>query len=147
MDASMIRMSYPAFKRGVEMARMPSGAVASILENEATKNTIFFDDFKSVPFVLSNPRRRYPKHCQPRVLRLDIQQPAIMGCTTYINAQSSVCLQIVKTVQNPPCQRLRPSGAVPYADRRNTSNASISGSPSKPQPTRDFTHISHPARA
>jgi hypothetical protein len=24
---------------------MPSGAVASMLENEATKNTIFFDDF------------------------------------------------------------------------------------------------------
>jgi hypothetical protein len=37
------------------MAKMPRGAVASILEKEATKNTIFFDDFTTVPFVLSNP--------------------------------------------------------------------------------------------
>jgi hypothetical protein len=41
----MMRISYPAFNRGVEMARMPRGAVASMLEKEATKNTIFFDDF------------------------------------------------------------------------------------------------------
>ena len=34
------------------MARMPSGAVASMLENEATKNTIFFDDFTGVPFAV-----------------------------------------------------------------------------------------------
>jgi hypothetical protein len=33
------------------MARIPRGAVASILENEATKNTIFFEDFTGVPFV------------------------------------------------------------------------------------------------
>jgi hypothetical protein len=29
----------------VEIARIPKGAVASMLEKEATKNTIFFDDF------------------------------------------------------------------------------------------------------
>lgn len=34
------------------MARIPSGAVASMLEKEATKNTIFFDDFTAVPFVV-----------------------------------------------------------------------------------------------
>ncbi len=41
----MMRNSYPASSRGVEMARIPNGAVASMLENEATKNTIFFEDF------------------------------------------------------------------------------------------------------
>ena len=46
----MMRISYPASNKGVEMARMPSGAVASMLENEATKNTIFFDDFTRMPF-------------------------------------------------------------------------------------------------
>jgi hypothetical protein len=35
------------------MARIPSGAVASMLENDATKNTIFFDDFTEGPFVVS----------------------------------------------------------------------------------------------
>jgi len=34
------------------MARIPRGAVASMLEKEATKNTIFFDDFTAVPFVV-----------------------------------------------------------------------------------------------
>jgi hypothetical protein len=29
---------------------MPKGAVASMLEKEATKNTIFFEDFTLVPF-------------------------------------------------------------------------------------------------
>lgn len=38
------------------MARMPSGAVASMLENEATKNTIFFDDFTAVPFDAGQPQ-------------------------------------------------------------------------------------------
>src|ERR1700739_644158 len=55
-----MQISYPASKRGVEIARMPSGAVASMLEKEATKNTIFFDDFTAVPFVVvtnrSNPK-------------------------------------------------------------------------------------------
>src|SRR5258708_35363471 len=53
-----MRMSYPASNSGVEMARMPRGAVASMLENEATKNTIFFDDFTRTPFVLSSPGQR-----------------------------------------------------------------------------------------
>jgi len=40
MDASMMQISYPASSRGVEIARIPSGAVASMLEKEATKKTI-----------------------------------------------------------------------------------------------------------
>jgi hypothetical protein len=48
-----MQISYPASSSGVEIARMPSGAVASMLENEATKNTIFFDDFTAVPFDAS----------------------------------------------------------------------------------------------
>src|SRR5215467_3716040 len=40
----MMRISYPAFSSGVDIARMPSGAVASMLEKEATKKTIFFED-------------------------------------------------------------------------------------------------------
>ena len=51
---SIIRMSYPAFNKGVEMARIPRGAVASMLEKEATKKTIFFDDFTGVPFSFSS---------------------------------------------------------------------------------------------
>jgi hypothetical protein len=46
----MIRTSYPAFNSGVEMARMPNGAVASMLEKEATKNTIFLDDYTRSAF-------------------------------------------------------------------------------------------------
>ena len=42
---SMILTSYPAFNSGVEIARIPNGAVASILEKEGKKNTIFFEDF------------------------------------------------------------------------------------------------------
>src|SRR5215471_14756062 len=44
MVESMMQTSYPAFSRGVEMARIPKGAVASMLENEATKKTIFLED-------------------------------------------------------------------------------------------------------
>ena len=54
----MMQISYPASRRGVEMARMPSGAVASMLEKEATKNTIFFDDFTAVPFVVVTSRSK-----------------------------------------------------------------------------------------
>src|SRR5579859_6602797 len=49
-----MQISYPASRRGVEIARMPSGAVASMLEKDATKNTIFFDDFTGVPSVGSH---------------------------------------------------------------------------------------------
>src|SRR6476620_10087276 len=45
----MIFTSYPASSSGVEMARMPSGAVASILEKEGTKKTILFEDFTRLP--------------------------------------------------------------------------------------------------
>src|SRR5581483_253925 len=70
----MIAMSYPALSRGVEMARIPSGAVASILEKEATKKTIFFDDFT----------RAFARESQNS------------------NASGGVCLQIVKRLQNRP---------------------------------------------
>jgi hypothetical protein len=39
---------------------------------------------------------------QPHTLRFDRNRLAILRWTTYINDQSSVCLQIVKTLQNPP---------------------------------------------
>jgi hypothetical protein len=45
----MILISYPAFIRGVEIARIPKGAVASMLENEGTKKTIFLEDFMRLP--------------------------------------------------------------------------------------------------
>jgi hypothetical protein len=45
-------MSYPASSSGVEIARIPSGAVASMLENDATKNTIFFEDLTPTPLAL-----------------------------------------------------------------------------------------------
>jgi hypothetical protein len=45
-------MSYPASSSGVEIARIPSGAVASILENDATKNTILFEDLTPTPHAL-----------------------------------------------------------------------------------------------
>jgi hypothetical protein len=45
----MILISYPAFIRGVEIARIPNGAVASMLENEGTKKTIFLEDFMRLP--------------------------------------------------------------------------------------------------
>ncbi len=52
MVESMMRMSYPAFSSGVDIARMPRGAVASMLENEATKKTIFFEDFMGATLQL-----------------------------------------------------------------------------------------------
>jgi len=33
---------------------MPKGAVASMLEKEATKNTIFFDDFTKMPLSVTS---------------------------------------------------------------------------------------------
>src|SRR5690348_5604575 len=41
---------YPALSSGVETARMPSGAVASLLANAGKKNTIFLE-----PFTLPSP--------------------------------------------------------------------------------------------
>jgi hypothetical protein len=84
MDASIMQISYPAPRRGVEIARMPSGAVASMLEKDATKNTIFFDDFTAVPFVVllghkSNAKVR----------------------SKGTNRSPGICLRIVKTLQNP----------------------------------------------
>jgi hypothetical protein len=48
----MILTSYPASSSGVEIARIPNGAVASMLENEGTKKTIFFEDFTRLPLGL-----------------------------------------------------------------------------------------------
>ena len=48
----MILISYPAFNSGVEIARIPNGAVASMLENEGTKKTIFLEDFTRLPLGL-----------------------------------------------------------------------------------------------
>ena len=55
------------------MARMPSGAVASMLENDATKKTIFFDDFTAVPFDAS------------QVQNLSIASPA------FVSEMSTIC--------------------------------------------------------
>jgi hypothetical protein len=53
------------------MARMPKGAVASMLEKEATKNTIFFEDFTLVPFdISSRPGHGVVKRYQPVSQRL-----------------------------------------------------------------------------
>src|SRR6266851_7654100 len=49
MVESMILISYPAFNRGVEIAKIPNGAVASMLEKEGTKKTIFFEAFTGLP--------------------------------------------------------------------------------------------------
>src|SRR5436305_12312096 len=69
----MMQISYPASNRGVEIARIPSGAVASMLEKEATKKTIFLEDF-TVSLLVS-----------PQLT----------------NGNLRVCLEIVKTLQNP----------------------------------------------
>jgi hypothetical protein len=52
MVESMILTSYPAFISGVEIARIPNGAVASMLENDGTKKTIFLEDFTRLPLGL-----------------------------------------------------------------------------------------------
>src|ERR1700730_5377888 len=93
-----MRISYPASNSGVEMARMPRGAVASMLENEATKNTIFFDDFTRTPFVLSNPGQRSGDRLACCICYRSIRK---LQDSHRINRQPAVCLQIVKTVQNP----------------------------------------------
>jgi hypothetical protein len=49
MVESMMRTSKPARRRGVEIASKPSGAVASMLEKEGMKNTIFLDGFTPAP--------------------------------------------------------------------------------------------------
>src|SRR5215471_19751087 len=55
-----MQISYPASNKGVEMARIPRGAVASMLEKEATKNTIFFDEFTGCLPCLISPTEIYP---------------------------------------------------------------------------------------
>src|SRR6201997_3786821 len=88
--------SYPASRRGVEIARMPSGAVASMLEKEATKNTIFFDDFTAVPFVVvastSNPKSESKSYQRAaRYLSQNCQNPAKFnrpetGCSNVLDS-------------------------------------------------------------
>jgi hypothetical protein len=65
-----MQISYPASRRGVEIARIPSGAVASMLENEATKNMIFFDDFTGVPFVGSHVLHKSNSEARPKRYQL-----------------------------------------------------------------------------
>ena len=79
-----MQISYPASRRGVEIARMPSGAVASMLEKDATKNTIFFDDLTAMPFV---------------VLLAHKSNSKVRSKGT--NRWPAICLRIVKTLQNP----------------------------------------------
>jgi hypothetical protein len=52
MVESMISTSYPALIKGVEIAKIPNGAVASMLENDGTKKTIFLEDFTRLPLSL-----------------------------------------------------------------------------------------------
>jgi hypothetical protein len=68
-----MQISYPASIRGVEIARIPSGAVASMLEKEATKKTIFLEDFTLS--LLVSPQ--------------------------LTNREPDICLEIVKMLQNP----------------------------------------------
>ena len=76
------------------MARMPKGAVASMLEKEATKNTIFFEDFTLVPF--------------------DILSRRDLGVVKRTNRSHGGCLQIVNILQNPRDSRVGALGlAVP----------------------------------
>src|ERR1035437_9928211 len=73
MVASMMRTSNPASSSGVEIARSPSGAVASILENDGTKKMIFLDLFTqalrvgnswpSTEQVCRTPHERLSKTC------------------------------------------------------------------------------------
>jgi len=79
-----MQISYPASSSGVEIARIPSGAVASMLENDATKNTIFFDDFTDGPFVASR-----------------LSHNSKWKETQSTNWLRDICLRIVKTLQNP----------------------------------------------
>src|SRR5215831_2765583 len=78
MVESIMRMSYPAFSSGVAMARMPSGAVASTLEQDATKNTIFLDDFTEIylrfHMVLWEFRRNLRSACRREGRRCRFRQ-------------------------------------------------------------------------
>ena len=54
------------------MARIPRGAVASMLEKEATKKTIFFDDLTCVPFAVSTLAKEHScrsVRCENRLKR------------------------------------------------------------------------------
>jgi hypothetical protein len=50
MVESMIFTWYPAFNKGVETARMPSGAVASWLEKAGKKKTTFLGCIAPLPY-------------------------------------------------------------------------------------------------
>ena len=52
----MIRTSYPARSRGVEIASSQSGAVASVLANEGKKKTIFLEPFTALSRATQLPR-------------------------------------------------------------------------------------------
>src|SRR5579872_6649986 len=95
MDASMMQISYPASRRGVAMARIPRGAVASMLEKDATKNTIFFDDFTAVPFVVYE--QNYRSNARSEIQTVATGSPAFVSELSKlckIQSTGHVCLSI-----------------------------------------------------
>jgi hypothetical protein len=62
---------------------MPSGAVASMLENDATKNTIFFDDFTGGPFVVSCVSHKS--------IELERNPKVPTGGTVFVSELSKLC--------------------------------------------------------
>jgi hypothetical protein len=78
---SMSRTSNPACNNGVATARIPSGAVASILENDATKNTILLEDFKNAPL---RPGAK------------------ILGSHHHMSRSRSICQQIARNLEAAP---------------------------------------------
>ncbi len=81
------------------MARMPNGAVASMPENEATKNTIFFADLTMGAF------RSYSLDEEPGLDGASSTEPGNLDSQST-NHALAVCLQIVKTLQNPTQHKL-----------------------------------------
>lgn len=65
------------------MARMPRGAVASMLEKDATKNTIFFDDFTAVPFVVCE--QNYRSNARSEI------QTVATGGPAFVSELSKLC--------------------------------------------------------
>src|ERR1035441_6982408 len=89
MVASMMRTSNPASSSGVEIARSPNGAVASILENDGTKKTIFLDFFT-------------------QALRIrDIQPSTEQVCRTPHQRLSKTCHDTAKTSHRAPALETR----------------------------------------
>jgi hypothetical protein len=80
MVESISTISKPARIRGVATARIPSGAVASELENDGKKNTIFFDVRTLCP--------------SPVVALISIVGPCRGDCHQVVNEVSFCCRQM-----------------------------------------------------